>query len=290
MKTKWILENDVFGEGHPEAMYKLALDQGLDAVMVGYIPFGSRELVLKNPGEQHSKIGIDMFEKDDCVVVYGSINLVNMLYSLSPWTPTAWFNLENLSCHNYYPRWGRYLLQREYAFIPFGELPSMSDFLYRKIGEGGCIFVRPDRNTKSFNGRVVAQEDFLKWYDTEVGFNDPDPGSMVVVAKPVNLDGEWRFVVGDGHVISSSSYRISGKLDYKASVPSGATLLAETVAQDHWQPDEIYVVDICMTNLAEFKVVEIGSVNCAGLYGCDVGKVMDAMTRTAMRQWTDLLP
>lgn len=288
MKPKWILEKDVFAGGYPEAMYRRAIDQGLEAVMVGYLPFGSRELVLENPGEEPRRVGLDLFGEDDCVVAYGSINLVNMLYRSRPWTPTAWFNLENLSCRNYYPRWEKYLLQREYAFVPFGALPSMSEFLYRAIGEGDCLFVRPDGNTKSFSGRVVAREDFGKWYDTEVGFSEPEPGSMAVVARPVNLDGEWRFVVGDGRVVSSSSYGISGNLDHQAPVPAGATLLASTVARDPWQPDAIYVVDVCRTVLGEFRVVEIGSVNCAGLYGCDVGKVMDAMTGTALRQWKEI--
>lgn len=158
MRPKWILEKDVFVEGYPETMYRRAIGQGLDAVMVGRPPFGSWELVLENPGEGPRRVGLDLFGEDDCVVAYGSIGLVNMLYRSRPWTPTAWFNLENLSCRNYYSRWGQYLLQREYSFVPTGALPSMSEFLYREIGDDGRLFVRPDSNMKSFAGRVVAKE------------------------------------------------------------------------------------------------------------------------------------
>lgn len=288
MKPKWILEKDVFQNGHSEIMYQRAIDQGLEAVMVGSVNYGLRELIIENPGKTPVHVGLDLFKDDDCVVAYGSINLVNMLHKFCPWTPTAWFNLEALSCRNYYALWGRYLLQREYMFIPFGALPLMRDFLYRSIGEADCLFMRPDDNKKSFSGMVVSKDKFDKWYNDESEFCEPDHKSMAVVAKPVSLDGEWRFIVSNGSVVSSSSYLIAGDWNDHTPTPNEAMALAVTVANDPWQPDDIYVVDICKTKFGEFKVVEIGSVNCAGFYGCDVGKVMDAMTEIAIRKWNEI--
>lgn len=294
MRPKWILEKDIFREGNPEKMFERAMEHGSEAIMVGYIPFGNG-FTLENPGEPKKVLGANhrFFPDNDCVIVYGSINLIDRLCGTMTWTPTAWYDSQALKCSHYYVHWGQYLLQRDFAFVPFGALPDQFHRLLSKFGEDGCLFVRPDDNKKTFTGRVVHKDQFEKWYNTEVDCYEPNPYSMAVVARPQNLAVEWRFVVVEGKIVTQSSYRITPYLGAKhkeshsEEVTEGATGIAQQAAADAWQPDKAYVLDVGLTWGGEYRVVEIGSVNCAGLYGCDVVKVVDALSDLAEKQWRE---
>lgn len=87
--VNWIFEKGVFDD-NMEKMCSYIVSRGMKA-----IPAGS--LILS-----------DFFERDACVIVYGSINLVDDLYRKKPWTPTAWYDIEKLSCRHYYAMWGWY--------------------------------------------------------------------------------------------------------------------------------------------------------------------------------------
>ena len=284
MKPKWIFEKDTFDEGNPEKMMEIVDGLGCDLVKVDYVPFGG----MKRPG---------CFSDDDCVIAYGSINLIRALMKETLWIPTAWFNPGNLRCSCYYAHWGDMLFQREYIMLPWAELPRHKRRLYDTLSCEHCcmdeVFFRPDSNLKPFSGKKVSKEDFDHWYAQEQDCYSPDPESMVVAAAVQDIGREWRFVVCEGKVIAGSLYKDEGNSRCEPACPGTASWQkAQEAASHQWQPDDMYVVDVAETRgrpaLEHLKVLEIGSFNCAGLYACPLEPCVQAATELAERQWREL--
>jgi hypothetical protein len=72
-------------------------------------------------------------------------------------------------------------------------------------------------------------------------------------------------------------------LDVRPEFPDEAAALAEEACKI-WTPHPILVVDVGLTHDG-YKIVECGSVNCAGYYGCDLHKLVKAMSEIACREF-----
>lgn len=291
MSVNWLLERDTFNEGNPERMIDIIKSRGIAVKVVGYIPFGGG-VQDKETTKVHSYDKIsDLFSPHDCVVAYGSINLIRGLLRGTPWTPTAWMNLKDMTCQSYYAHWGHFCLQREYAMVPWADLPRVKDKLYQTYQEDDCVFFRPNDNTKVFTGKVVPREEFKRWYDQEEYCYSPAPESLAVVARPQKLDAEWRIVICDGKIVTGSLYKTNGRTmtyeEMEPGAPKEALDLAETIARLEWKPGPAFVLDVCLS-VGEYKVLEIGSLNSAGLYKCDLEKVVDAMSALAIKEWKEI--
>lgn len=290
MKLHWLIEKDTFNEGNPERLIEIIESRGMGVKVVGYVPFeGGLQDRATRKVYSYDKLS-QLFPNDDCVVAYGSINLCRRLLSETPWAPTAWMNLKNLSCQSYYAYWGQFCLQREYVMLPWADLPRVKNRLGR-LSEDNCLFIRPNDNNKVFSGKVVHEDEFDKWYKQEDDCYAPPPDSLAVVARPIRLDAEWRVVIVDGKVITASLYRKNGiftaREDMEQGAPSEVMELASILALQEWQPDKAYVADICLTS-GEYRLVEIGSPNAAGLYKCDLEKFVESMSAQAAKDWREL--
>jgi len=264
----WLFEKDVFDEGNPEDMARIATGMGDEVHWVGYVPFGG-DLRLPPLG------------KDDCVLAYGTINLARRLLSTSPCSPVAWFDENSLRCSTYLSHWGRHSVQ-EYVLVTWAELRRQGDMLYDALAEDGCLFFRPDNNLKTFPGKLVPREEFVHWHEMESDCHSPEACSLVMVSRPVNIAEEWRFVVRRGEVISGSFYKQQGRICLNPAWDERARILALEISREPWQPAPIYVLDVCQTRSGDFRLLEIGCVNTAGLYSCDLEKVVSAMRKQAI--------
>lgn len=283
-RAKWLLEKDVFLDASVDRLTSALADAGRDFFWAEYAPFGAS---MSRP-THHSDPNTRLSE-DDCVVVYGSINIARRLLAKNPWgrvwQPTAWMNLKNLECATYYTRWGRHMLVRRRALVTWGMLREEKAFYYDKFSADGAIFVKPNANLKLFTGKVVHHSEFDRFYDVETSCYDIDPEALCVVAEPCQMNAEWRFVVCQGKVITGSQYRPV----VKAGFDDSAAKVAAAVAADQWQPDSAYVVDVARSG-DEHGLLEIGSVNSAGLYECDARAVVDALSSLAEREYDQVLP
>lgn len=267
---KWIIEEHAFGDDNPQKMMNIIKLKGMEAV-----PYSE---------------GIHP-TKDECVIVYGSINLALRLLKTYPCNPTAWMNLQNLNCQAYYAHWGEHILQREYVILPWAELPRSQNVL-SWLEINGNVFIRPDNNIKTFPGECIKLEDFMLWYKIINETCKPSPELLTVVAKPQDILREWRLVVADSQVITGSQYRLLGAYEEDTKIPNEAIDFANKIALHDWQPDKIYILDVCLVSghkgELSYKVVEIGSVNTAGLYSCDLEKVVDVMSNLALKECAEL--
>lgn len=268
--TRLFIQAAVFPDGNnTQRLMYLAEEMGMTVHVEPYIPFGGMRY--------------DFLPDDGPVVFYGSVALLRDAQRRAlPYAPLAWCDGEKLRCASYYPRWGRHLLQQEYGLYPLGDLPRLLPFLYATYGEDDAVFIRPDENDKEFTGEVVARGDFPRWWAVSRR-GEPPPQLLCVVARPVRIEAEWRLIVADGKVVTGSQYRRGGSLSIESGFPDEAARLCEDASAE-WTPHPIFSMDIAATPEG-LRIIEIGSINCSGLYRCDLRQVLAALKTIAERDW-----
>lgn len=271
MKPLWLIETGVWKDDNVSRMIKIIGDLGLTVHAEPFTHLGGTEFEIVD---------------DDCpIIYYGSLNTGDYLrIHHRNWVPFMWFDPGIFSCRSYYAHWGQFLLQEHYGFYPLAELPRLKDDLYRIFGKEDMVFIRPNDNDKSFNGRLVPIDNFAQWYE-ETQFTNPDPASLVVVSFPVRIEAEWRFVIADRKIVAGTHYKWVGKLEMSKDSLRKAALFAKEVASAPWQPRAIYCLDLAYNGAGQFRLVEIGGINSAGLYHCELQPVIQAMNAIAIRDF-----
>ncbi len=276
MSVGWLLDGDMF-DGYRDDLVAAINEQGHDAKVI-HAP---------SPPFRWDDIGCsyrETFPKDACVVAHGDIELVSRIHHERRWTPGAFATVENFFCSSYACWYGQFLLNREYSMLPFGELDRRQDFLFDTLGRDGRLFVRPDSPLKLFTGQLVGRDTFAA--DLEfMAFYEFPPNTLVVVSSPKEIDKEWRFVVVGGKVVTGCQYMDGAGLDYQAHFDDRAYELATTVASVDYEPDPVWVMDICRTSDGAYHLLEIGGFSFADLYACDMKKVVSAVSAAAQTVW-----
>lgn len=251
----------------------------------------------------------DAFDKNDCVVFMGSLQFARdvqkaALYGVMAcnpeympkvwhqWVPGAICDFEFFKYKHYSQYIKNELLNWPYTLCTEANFFHMKDFLYSTHGNSDCIFVRPDSGFKNFTGLVVHEADFLRCYDTFDPYNDAKYDSsdrLVIVSEPANILKEYRLIVVDKKVVAGSTYRVYGNLEsYNVeNCPEYNHLVqyAEKIAEEI--PHGCYVMDVALTQSVDYKVVELNSFSCSGMYDCDMKKVIPAVSAWAEKQWEE---
>lgn len=225
--------------------------------------------------------------KDRPVILQGSIQLGEAFNNAGEGIyPGVWQNMEILKCSHYYWKLGKFLLPPYYGFYPFGELLRLKDQLFTLYSEPGdtatlgrLLFIRPDSNDKIFTGEVLGNRYFESWHKSV----EASGRLMCVVAPYLPIEEEWRLVIADGKPVAGSKYKENGYVVYEQGFPDDVGELATEIAQA-WSPHPVWVLDIARSRGVP-RLLELGSVNCAGWYHCDLKAVISAMDAAATRDW-----
>lgn len=223
-------------------------------------------------------------------VIYGSIGVTQYLSLRQGWTPGAWFERQPFRCVEYYSHWREHILQRNYILLPIIEVFHRFQSLVREYGDGEKLFVRPDDNNKVFNGYVVGKNNYDEWRKTlEQG--ELNPATLTVVAKPEKIIHEWRLIMRQGKFVTGSQYTHFGEHFIQPFVPLGMIEFAESLPQYDGLPP-VYVLDVGIISIPREqgsmnRVIEIGSINCAGLYDSDTEKIVQAVSEEAEREYLE---
>lgn len=146
------------------------------------------------------------------------------------------------------------------------------------------LFIRPNSGFKTFAGQVI----YLGTLDTDIETLDQLTGVMndtlIFYNYVEKIEGEFRFVIVDGKVVTGSEYRWDGCLDIRIDYPESCFRLAQLVAEQPWQVDIAYTCDIALTEKGP-KIIELNGFSCAGLYACDLEKVVCAVSDAALKEW-----
>lgn len=254
MAVTWILESNVFAETCFDEMMDHLKERGLTHHVVRIIPF-IHEIDGKTP------------VVDGPCVVYGSIG-VQKLAARHGWTP------------------GVFPIPTEVeAQDALGDLYLNVDAVRMNISEvnaylanrEGTVFIKPDTDTKEFAGQVIDAPVFGTWYDGMVDSGYLDGNDFpVVISTPKKLGCEWRVVVVDGKIVTSSLYRQYQMVKAERNIiPEVEAIVME--AHRRFQPADAYVIDVAQVG-DDYRIIEYNTINSAGLYDCDARAVIDAVT------------
>lgn len=265
----WVLETNVFAEVCFDAMIAHFEARGIPYETVRIIPF-AHTVEGKTPALTGP------------VVVYGSIG-IQKLADAQGWT--CFHNSETFSS-SAYKVLGDLFLNHDTLIMP------LSDVLLRLDELPDPFFIKPDGDYKEFAGQVISKADFTTWLENmnSIGYL-ADNNFDVAVAPVKELACEWRVVVVDGKISSASLYKnaIWPGMPAKpvSEVPAEVRSVVEAAHALH-APAPVYVIDIAevytepmlsltrtgLTQIAH-KVIEYNTFNSAGLYACDVAKIID---------------
>jgi hypothetical protein len=152
-------------------------------------------------------------------------------------------------------------------------------------------FIRPCLDSKTFVGKVFEKHIWkdLKWrtyhHNTEMRkeFGEDYPillteDTLIQVSMPKKITQEVRCWVVDGKIVTQSTYRRGSFLVYDNIVDQDALDFAQSMV-DVFQLAKAFVIDVCLTENG-WKIVECGSISCAGFYDADMQKIIMALEKT----------
>jgi len=269
----WIVETCI-NENTSQSLIQAIKDHGHDLKTILFIP--------------HQGITIDASINDliGPIIFYGSIQGCDFIQKKTSFFPGTFADFPKYECLNYYPYLAPFLLNQDYIMLPFGDISRRKDWITELMAEDGCIFVRPNSCTKSFVGQVIDVE---AW-DNEAKYLarcEIESNELVVIARPYNIQREWRMIVSGDKVITGSQYKEKGQSKQDPEVPSEVFGFTQEILNIGFSPDIAWVIDVCEVH-DEMKILEIGSVSCCGLYCCDVNKFVEAVSAAAFAAWDDV--
>jgi hypothetical protein len=254
---KWLLEKDVFDEDL-ESLKKAIIQNGCSYEEIVYGPFESN--VYLNYDEWH--------------IFYGSIALANQLKRDTNcqvyYTPLIY------DCSRYYHVLDKYLLNRDCVFTSFGSFRESPQRFFESYGTGkhNCIFVRPNSGDKLFTGCMVCEgvlTQDLKFIN-RYGLVPDNATILVSTVKPI--EEEIRFVVCGTNILTGSIYKRDNEVYHEEVLPiNDAWQFAEQAVLTLPNTDLFWTLDVCRSN-NKLHVLEIGCFSCAGLYACDMDKIV----------------
>ena len=139
-------------------------------------------------------------------------------------------------------------------------------------------FLRPCLDSKTFTGRVFEKEEWISLRDRMLDHPDTftiSDDTKIQVAVPKKITQEVRFWIVGGKVITQSTYRRGSFLAYDNVVDQDAIDFAENMTKI-FQLAPAFVMDLALTPFG-WKIIECGSVSCAGFYDADMQKILMAL-------------
>jgi len=184
-----------------------------------------------------------------------------------------------LRCSTYYNQVYD-MLGRNAVFLPYGALEHVN---YATMFPGHKkLFVRPDASIKEFDGKIFSVEDLKRANELPEFSRNRD--GLVVVSEVVRMGKEYRVFCRGGEAICSSSYQIPPDPDVAfVPAPQDVVLYAEEASRRLLDSGNILAIDVADDH-GVLRLVEINGVNSAGLYGCNIGKFVDAMEAEALER------
>ena len=279
-KVTWIIDEVLLGRhdhvGFP-TIASAALELGHDVIRTKYQPFTDKI------GSYLEKQILDN-KTDNCIIVYGCVGFLKLFNNWSFGCPGSYFKTKELEFSFYAsnPQIGPYILNHDYFILPYGTLMErIRNGL--PIDYDGRLFIRPNSVTKTFAGRVFEFGDLSDHPDSLAQYEPVSDNELCIVAAAKNIEAEFRHIIVDRKVISSSQYRRNNVLDIRIDVNEQCLALAEKITNVEWQPDYVYVVDTALSNGSSY-IVEYNTFSCAGLYACDTRKVVEAVSEMAWKE------
>jgi hypothetical protein len=278
METKWIVQSNLFKEECVDEMIGILQRLNIPYELVKLIPFAD---------------GLPEVEKyEGPIVAVGTTSLIRNIDKYKTWFPGVWYNRHTFKPSVWGPKFGDLYLNHDFKIV------KLKDVLKLFKDEYDTLFVRPDSDLKLFTGASFYKYEFEKWFDDiclniESGtYRILKLDTDVSVSSDKHIFAEWRFVIADKEVVTGSRYYYDG---HKSESSNPADFhqqvidIAKQVAENDYQLSSSYVVDICLTQKNEYKIIELNCVNGSGWYKCDVSKIIQFLSNLAEKEYYNRL-
>lgn len=250
----WVIQEDLFHETGMTELVTLLERMGLPHSLHKVVPFSGDLIPDVNPSNP--------------VVAIGAYSMIR-ISKRRGWEPGVWSNT-NFDFSVWQSNWNGYCLNDDAIICPFALVPEIEDE----------FFMRPTMDSKAFAGEITDYAAYAEWRKRVVELKE-DVGStltgetLVLVCSLKEILREYRLWVVDKKVVTSSLYRIGGRVRYDGNVDPDVIAFGTKMAE-LWSPDRAYVLDVALTPEG-FKIIEINSLNSSGLYACNVGLLVEAI-------------
>lgn len=148
-------------------------------------------------------------------------------------------------------------------------------------------WIRSNSGSKQFSGGVFTVDEYLKEYDY---LKQKNINLDFVIAPPKKIKEEWRCVIINHEVISTSQYMNDGDLEIRSykETPKEVIKFAEYWVKKHMMmfPDS-YVLDVCdvgeWTDMGNggwdynFKVVEVNNLLTSSFYMSNIDLIVSVI-------------
>ncbi|MEG0869617.1 MAG: ATP-grasp domain-containing protein [Hafnia sp.] len=270
-RAKFLIDRYVVENSYHDDLHEHLQAMGYEVVCEQYTP------MLIEPPRQH-------FRDDDCVVLYGSLSFVEQFSRGREFIPGAYYTKNRYLCSQYLHRLPWDLLgNQDYVMVPFGELVRRRQQFYDMFNTN-CLFIRPDSGFKTFTGLPLHEEDFDHEVNTLRQLRNITDDVMILVSSGKRIEGEYRFFVVGGEVITGSRYKLNDQLAIDSVIDGRCLEVAQAIAKGPWQVDLAYACDVGIVN-GQPKVIELNAFSTSGLYAADIPKLFGAVSDIALAEW-----
>lgn len=220
----------------------------LERAKLKYFVFEMKEGISFMPKEV-----LSCLDKNKKYISFGSYNFA--LYLKENGFLTG-HNLDNLSFEIQANKWGiENFVNSHYSIVK-----NISDLSFFK----GKMFLRPLKDSKSFNAGVYSYEDLN-------GINNKEE---LIISNVRNISGEYRFIIINGKIADHCSYKINSYTNIKEKAPEEFKKFVEKLILK-WIPTENFVLDIADINGLPY-IIEVNNIHCSRFYNCSPYKIIDA--------------
>jgi hypothetical protein len=268
-----LLSERAYETGYP-SIQEAALELGHRVHKTKYVPFSR---------EPDWRVGYN-FKKGECVVTHGTVQFCQQVEKFhKQWTPGMYFNANVKNFSKFAGRLGNWLLNNDFVILPYGEFIRR-----RNNGAWRTCFIKPESGLKEFTGQVISIKNGKDDIDKLSPHHTIDPDTLVVVSVAKDIKAEFRYVICEREVITGSEYRWDNVLDVRRDTHSVCDVVAYAIAKAEWQADTVYVCDVALLEDAGSrpygKVIELNAFSSSGLYACDTYKIVEAVSKAALRE------
>jgi len=279
MKPIWIVEKHMFPEYEQELIAAIERSGA-----VCYL-FDDTD-IMKFDFNKDIK---NKFSNTDCTIFYGSLQRGRQIYANTDFVPGVFLDINNYECYKYYGMFGKSLLNSTYYMMGLNDLKRWEPYFQFHNNEDK-IFVRPSNGYKTFPGQIINMEKFDEEYETLItSYGGLDMSQLIVVAPYRNVVKESRFAVINGQVVDGCVYMINGEKTEERIVDEEAFVYANIVLEKLEKdfPDPAFTLDISKDEQGDYRVIEVNSLCCAGLYFMDKDLIVRAMNDLVIEKYND---
>lgn len=260
----YVLQENVYNENGYESLIRILERTGTPHTFVKVIPFVGElipEPVLTGP-----------------VVCFGTYSMRNTAKK-NGWTPGVW-DLEEFDYATCIEHWKLEMLNHDsitFNLKDFGLIKDHSDAFYRPSGDN-----------KHFSGGIKTHEEMKKLVDGTLALREDEvfyglqPDTKIIRSSPKEIYSEYRTWFIDGKLVTASQYKQGDRVLYSEVVDEDILKYARDLVSV-WNPAQAFVLDVCRTSLG-LKAVEINTINAAGFYAADMGKIFEAIENLSFVQ------